>query len=186
MSDRNIRIKNTRIAGMKQFLFIILFSFFSLITVAQTEYAGKVRDSISSEPLERVSVVAYDSKNAVTAYCFSDGSGRFRLIVPSGKTISHVVFSMLGYGKQILAAKQMNNNMVVLMSEQMTELRNVTVRSNGMHLRSDTLSYTVNMFRQSTDRSIADVMSHMPGITVTERYNTVSGKKYLEVLYRGA
>lgn len=168
MSDRNIRIKNTRIAGMKQFLFIILFSFFSLITVAQTEYAGKVRDSISSEPLERVSVVAYDSKNAVTAYCFSDGSGRFRLIVPSGKTISHVVFSMLGYGKQILAAKQMNNNMVVLMSEQMTELRNVTVRSNGMHLRSDTLSYTVNMFRQSTDRSIADVMSHMPGITVTE------------------
>ena len=168
MSDRNIRIKNTRIAGMKQFLFIILFSFFSLITVAQTEYAGQVRDSISSEPLERVSVVAYDSKNAVTAYCFSDGSGRFRLIVPSGKTISHVVFSMLGYGKQILAAKQMNNNMVVLMSEQMTELRNVTVRSNGMHLRSDTLSYTVNMFRQSTDRSIADVMSHMPGITVTE------------------
>lgn len=132
---------------------------------AQTTYQGIVCDSSTNAAIDHASVMAYNGKSIV-AYTFTDSKGRFTITIAEGKKSDRLTFTMLGYRKVDVGCGTFRNGQRIRMAEEMTEIREVTVRTRGIHQRSDTLSYTVNLFKQKQDRSIADVISHMPGVTV--------------------
>lgn len=153
---------------LKRFsVILIIFICFTTSLFAQTAYNGVVRDSISNEGLWHVSIVAYNGRSIV-AYTFTDNNGAFRINIPEGKKATSLTFTNIGYAKKAIDASKFKNGQTILLNEQMTELKEVKVKSNGIHLNNDTLSYTVNMFKQAQDRSIADVLARMPGINVEE------------------
>lgn len=152
---------------MKTFALQLLLICFSIVSYAQTAYKGIVKDSIKNEGLWHVSVVAYNGKSIV-AYTFTDNDGAFRITIPADKKATSLTFTNIGYAKKTIGISTFRNGQTVSLAEQMTELKEVKVKSNGIHLNNDTLSYTVNIFKQAQDRSIADVLARMPGINVED------------------
>src|SRR5690606_23280174 len=64
----------------------------------------------------------------------------------------------------------------LILEEEITELKEVIIKSNPITRKGDTLNYSVNAFSKQEDRTIADVLKNMPGIEVLN-----NGK----ILYQG-
>lgn len=167
MTHTNMKIEHNAQHFLSILLMLMLLAMVPSASHAQTAFQGVVCDSSTNVPIDHVSVMAYNGKS-IAAYTFTDSKGRFTITIAEGKNCDKLTFTMLGYRKVTVGCTTFRNGQRIRMAEEMTEIREVTVRTRGIHQRSDTLSYTVNLFKQKQDRSIADVISHMPGVTVEE------------------
>ena len=57
------------------------------------------------------------------------------------------------------------------------ELKEVSVKSDKVHERGDTVSYVVGAFANSNDRSIGDVIAKMPGFDVDKSSGKISSRR---------
>ena len=149
---------------MARKLLFLAVIFLPLSAVAQS-FHGRVCDDGGAE-LPGVSVVLQTRGGSVVAFTRSHADGTFRLSVPEGKHADSISFSMMGFKKMVYGIKEYRNGRVVKMSEEVTAIREVVVRPDGIRAEGDTLNYLVSVFRQKQDRSIADVIAKMPGLSV--------------------
>lgn len=149
----------------RKFYFLTLLVW-PLSVIAQSYY-GHVCDD-GGEELSGVSVVLQTSGGSVVSFSRSHADGSFRLSVPEGKYADSISFSMMGFKKMVYGIKEYRNGQVVKMSEEVTAIREVVVRPDRIRAEGDTLNYLVSVFRQKQDRSIADVIAKMPGLSVKE------------------
>lgn len=152
---------------MKTTLLSLLLIIASLACKAQ-QINGIVKDSANHKPIDYVSVVVYNASKQPICFQHSDEKGRFSLTVPEGKQGSYITFTILGYAKRTYPITRFKNGQTIWMREAATQIKQVTVKSKRLQLRSDTLVYSVAGFRQKQDRSIADVIAKMPGLKVEE------------------
>ena len=102
-------------------------------------------------------------------------------------------FALMGYAtKDIALTEGLQYNIQLV--EKATQLKEVTVKAEGIRMKGDTISYLVSKFAKTQDKTIADVMKNMPGIEVdregTIKYNGkpinkfyIEGKDMLEGRY---
>lgn len=128
-------------------------------------YSGRVIDG-SGNPLGGVSVMVLDGNSDVAAFASSAGDGHFRVAVPEGRTAGALMFSLMGFAKDTVYVNRFRQGQTVVMREQALAIREVRVEAPRIREAGDTLTYLVNSFMQKQDRSIADVISHMPGLRV--------------------
>ncbi|MCR5313824.1 MAG: carboxypeptidase-like regulatory domain-containing protein [Bacteroidaceae bacterium] len=115
-------------------------------------------------PLEMVSVVLKDSCDSLVGFVRTDQKGKFTIYMDAEKTGFKLSFSFVGYETKDIKLDEFKNNASIVMNEANFVLNEVKVTSKRIEQKSDTLIYSVAGFKQAQDRSIADVISKMPGL----------------------
>lgn len=149
-------------------LALTLILMYSTLGCRAQQLNGIVKDSATHKVLDYVSVVVYNEKKQPLCFQQTNEKGKFSIDVPEGKKPSHITFTILGYAKKTYSINRFKNGQTIMMSEAETQIKEVTIKSKRLQLRTDTLIYSVAGFRQKQDRSIADVIAKMPGLEVSE------------------
>ena len=146
------------------FVFALVFTL-SQGLQAQT-YNGRVTNA-NGKPLASVSVVLKAGK-AVKAFARTAKEGQFSLTNGSNTPADTLQFSLMGYATYRFPTASWTNGQTIVLQEQATLLKEVTVKSAAIAQRGDTLDYFVNAYRQKQDRTISDVLKRMEGIDVNK------------------
>lgn len=119
-------------------------------------------------PLEAVSVVFLEKSNKKPlAFTRTDVNGNF--VLPfSEKKEGMLTFNLLGYAKDTIDVQHFKLGQTIVLKDQSYNLKEVKIKAPRIAQRGDTLTYSVNVFKQQQDRSIADVIAKMPGLQVNE------------------
>lgn len=130
---------------------------------AQTALSGQVYGS-SGKVLPGASIVAYAGDGRILAYTAADKAGHFKLDVPPDA--DHITVTHLGYGPETVMVRDLTDPYRFTLREEPFSIREVAVTAESISESGDTLTYSVASFMEAQDRSIADVISRMPGIEV--------------------
>lgn len=137
---------------------------------AQHTISGTVR-SRSGKPISAIAVMLKNSKGLVVAFDESDKTGRYTITfsdsIPQNGLLLEV--NWLGYKKTEQPLQQGVNEYPLVLEEKIIELKEVMVKSKApLVLKMDTLRFDVDAFSEKEDRSIGDVMKHLPGVFVDD------------------
>lgn len=135
-----------RLPGTGRLLLLILLSFFSFQSMAQTR-SGTVRD-LSGKPLSGVSVQVVGSKNGTN----TDNEGRFKIDAPDKGLL---LFSSVGFSSQQIAVAG-RKDLEIVMTGDVRNLNEVIVVALGLKKESRRLGYsatTVNPQPLAINRS---------------------------------
>ena len=132
--------------------------------------SGVVIDSSQTPIVNATIVVSYSKSNSIIAYAITNKSGEFSLQFPRITSLDtiYIQASALNYEmirKEILSYSSPVK--ITLRSKSIT-LPDVIVKNNKplVKFSGDTLSYTVDSFKNGLDRNIGDVIKKMPGMDV--------------------
>lgn len=150
---------------MNRLAFIVFMLLTSIKLSAQTSFTGTVTNN-EGKMLASVSVMLLDGKGRITGFTKTDKQGHFSIKAPEGKIIESVSFACVGFAKKKLSLSTFKQGMKVVMDEKVQEIKEVTVTPKQFRIKGDTLIYSVLGLRQKQDRTIEDVISRIPGITI--------------------
>lgn len=152
---------------MNKWIVLLAFLIMACAEVVAQSLTGRVVDG-QRAPLEAVSVVLLEkSSKKPLAFTRTDANGRF--VLPfSEKKEGFLTFNLLGYGKDTIDVQYFKSGQSIVLKEQSYNLKEVKIKAPRITQRGDTLTYSVNVFKQQQDRSIADVIAKMPGLQVNE------------------
>ena len=150
---------------------------------AQRSVSGRVTDAESGTPVEAVNVMLrLPDAVSIIAFALTSADGSYKITFNSeADTLLLMVSGFNVASQEMILTKSMNKlDFKVHYSDQ--KIREVVVKADPVKRSSDTLTYYVSSFRDSTDRSIGDVLRKMPGIEVSEsggvKYNGVAINKF--------
>ncbi|MBR6414687.1 MAG: TonB-dependent receptor [Bacteroidales bacterium] len=163
---------------------IFLLAFITIQAYAQSVVRGTVRDA--EGPVAGAFVLGYSGASQ-KAFSYSDSTGRFSLSSRDGSAIDRVSVSMMGYKTAYASVGEQVSGMEIILEPKQMELRSSLVKGDVVEEKSDTLIYYTEAFKDGTERVAGDLLSKLPGITVSSsggiRYNgTAINKFYVEGL----
>jgi hypothetical protein len=141
------------------------------VTHAQQNLKTGQLKTASGETIPDATVLLTNQQGLILKYCNSDGNGKFSFTLPDSAriTLLRIEVTHLGYKKIQQPLTEGKNVFDLILEKKVTELPQVEVRSKAIIDRSgDTLRYNVASFSDPEDRSIGDVLKHMPGISVAD------------------
>lgn len=166
---------------MKRHLLLLLVATFSHFLSAQTVIQGTVLDEQSNAVDAFVSVSPKGSGSMI-AYADTDEKGQYKLEFKSDADSVTVSVSGFGIGNQARMVANRSQRLNFTVKEEMTELKEVSVKAEKIRQNGDTISYNVAAYTEQGDRVIGDVLKRMPGIEVSEsggiKYNGKAIKKF--------
>jgi hypothetical protein len=136
----------------------------------QKQITGQLKNE-AGEVIPYASVLLTNNQGLILNFYNSDGSGKYVLTLPD---TAHTPFlfievNHLGYKKVRQGLTEGKSMYDFVMEKKATALPQVEVRARPVIDRNgDTLSYNVASFTHPEDRTIGDVLRHMPGITISE------------------
>lgn len=161
---------------MKEGIIITIILFVSRFLVAQHIISGSLK-SINGDPIPRVNVTVSEIGNDdILGYNISDNQGKYTLKYKSNEKRLQISVKCMGFQFESKIIENKTQTLDFVLIEKVTELKEVIVKIPPITQFGDTLNYNVQAFAGRNDRSIADVLSKMPGIEVL-----ADGK----VLYQG-
>lgn len=161
---------------MKQFFIfysVFLFSFFGF---SQSTISGKLETS-GGKLISGASVtIRVINTNNIIDYSISNNKGEFSIRINDKTEKLQLKIRSMGYKTVVKTIENKTQTLNFTLEEEITELKEVVVKSFPISRKGDTLNYFVTSFSKQEDRTIADVLNNMPGIEVLE-----NGK----ILYQG-
>lgn len=155
---------------MKKVLFLIICVLLCLQISAQVTVTGHVVDD-ENKPLASVVIKCLNLQHKMRGYTTSSNNGFFSIHAEVGDSLT---FSMLGLQEVHVAVEGNMTPLTIKMCSGAIELKEVSVKSDRVHERGDTVSYVVGAFANSNDRSIGDVIAKMPGFDVDKNSGKIS------------
>lgn len=154
---------------MTLFLFvIILFSIDCTSAFAQDDTISVNRRVMcDTEPVEyAVVAMLQPSDSSIVAYAMTNGNGHYSLKAAS--PLSEVLMKVSGFNirRQVKRIKAVSQTLDFDVEKESITLHEVTVKARKLWGSRDTLNYLVSAYTRDHDRTIGDVLSHMPGITI--------------------
>ena len=137
----------------------------NIVLVEAQELSGTVVDG-RRQPLQEVSIILENDSAGTLAFTFTDEKGNFSIESPEDTTSTRLIFRLLGYETISVGLGTYRDKQTVVMPGTSIQLKEVNVRGHRIVEKGDTLNYLVSGFKQSQDRSIADVIAKMPGLEV--------------------
>lgn len=170
---------------MKRLFFILinLLSFSCLLYSQQITISGTITDNILNEPMQGVLVTLRPAgNNNIIKFAQTSAQGRFEIMLDSFLENHVIHFSMMGFATQTMPLRENQTIYNVQLSEQAMELKEVIVKAPSIRQRGDTITYIIQRFADTQDKTLADVLKKMPGIEVEKsgaiKYNGVSINKF--------
>lgn len=152
---------------MKAFTFFtILFVAITANAAAQSPITGIVVDDADGEPMAGVSVTIRDSIGKIKRFSTTKADGVFKLKAPDSSVGCRIEASLVGYARQSYPLDSISFPLTIRMAAEVYTLNEVSIRDKRLRAQGDTISYNVGSFAQPQDKSIGDVLRHMPGIDV--------------------
>lgn len=139
----------------------------SLNTLAQVNVYGTVIDRETKDSLVDASVIIKGKDGKIKKFEYTKSNGDFSIKIPSVSGCCLEV-TMMGFVKQLLPLDSVLFPLTIYLEAGKTLLKEVTVKADRIREHGDTISYYVDSFAQSQDRSISDVLRRMPGIDVSQ------------------
>lgn len=147
---------------------------------------GGIVDSATKKPLADCQVVLKDSNDVIIQFVRSNENGRYEITVENSPEIvkGALAVSLVGYLGKEKAITPGKNNYDFELAKGNDQLPEVIVRGlKPVTQTGDTISYNVEYFSDSSDRSIGDVMKRIPGIAVDESGRISYNGKPISNLY---
>lgn len=151
---------------------------------SRSDISGAVR-RVAGNGVDFVSVIVSPAdapKNILTS-AFTDEKGRFELSVTSDCDSLILKASSMEIAPTQITIPNRSGNYDIIVETGAVELREVVVKSKKIYSQGDTINYNVGSFLSRTDRSIADVLNKMPGITVSDAGQISYQGKPIKKLY---
>lgn len=159
----------------KRSIFYLAF-ILNIYVYGQTNIKGSLFTN-ENEPVMGATVVLYHTNTKkIIQYDISDENGFYKINFNSNNKDLLIVVKSIGYkeiSKNLINYSQRLN---FILYPEITDLKEVTVKSYRLYKKGDTINYNVKSFSKNEDRTIADVLKNMPGIEVLD-----SGR----ILYQG-
>lgn len=142
---------------------------------------GSVTDKATGKPLPDVIVsLRKDGKTILFTRTSDDGSFKLKANAMPVHAVLH--FSLLNYAPVDVAVSDKRRRYNVQLEERETKLKEVVVKAPDIRQRGDTILYNVASYTNIGDKTLADVLKKMPGMSVSEsgeiKYNGVSINKF--------
>lgn len=150
-------------------------------TISAQKLTGTVKGS--DGVLEGASAIALAEGNKTLAFCITDDKGRYELEIAEGKTAETLNVSFMGYKKKTIPMSEVKDGMTITLENGDFKLKEVKVKADRIVRQQDTITYSVAGFKQEQDRSIADVISKMPGMEVKANGQIVYQGKPINKFY---
>lgn len=151
---------------MRNFICLLVMSLFVLSGAnAQKRYKGRVVDE-AGHSIQDVNVVIYQENSLIVNSVFTDEDGCFDIVCLKDVKPAFIGFVMMGYETRQMRVDEFIDNQTFTLKSKVFALKEVNVRPDKITQNNDTLVYHVLSFKQSQDRSIADVIAKMPGLEV--------------------
>lgn len=155
----------------------ILFSLLVCLLYSQSiTISGTVTNKDTNDPISNVLVsIRPVGENRIVRYTITSADGKFDISIASFPENHVLHFAMMSYSPNtvLISPGQLVYN--VQMTMQPMELKEVLIKAPNIDQRGDTTTYYVENFADIQDKTLADVLKKMPGITVEEsgqiRYN---------------
>ena len=161
---------------MKQPLILTFIVFFHFYGFTQTIISGKLKD-FNGKSISGASVtIRVLNTDNILDYNISNNKGEFVISVNTKITKIQLKIRSMGYKTVVKTIENKTQKLNFVLEEEITELKEVIVKSFPISRKGDTINYFVNSFSKQEDRTIADVLKNMPGIEVLD-----NGK----ILYQG-
>ncbi|MFT4031056.1 MAG: carboxypeptidase-like regulatory domain-containing protein [Siphonobacter sp.] len=146
------------------FCFLFFFDSFS----QSLEIYGSVKNELG-EPLFGATISIVNDNNKVIQFKISDKNGTFSLKINDNLKNLTIVVRFLGYAESRVLITNDKKEYVFRLTPQETTIKEVVVKETLKVKHSgDTTTYNVEAFSNKTDRSIGDVLSRIPNITVLD------------------
>lgn len=138
-----------------------------LMTMAQVDVRGTVIDRETKEPLASASVIVKGADGKIKKFASTKADGAF-VMQMSEITECRLEVTMMGFIRQSLSLDSVSFPLTVYMEPGTMQLKEVAVKADRIREQGDTITYNVESFAQSQDRTIGDVLRRMPGIDVAD------------------
>ena len=170
---------------MFQKVAVALFLLCYTINYSQNTIAlnGKIIDEKTSLPLESATIYLKNvSDAAVLDYTISDKNGNFVLKIKKSENPVVFIVSYIGYtdySEQLANLKQDKNFKFVKLSENVSTLDEVVVKSEAppIRIKKDTLEFNASSFKVRPDANVEALLKHLLGVVIDEDGKiTVNGK----------
>lgn len=151
---------------MKPFFCGVIFLFFGMIS-AQNTITGRLTNE-KGKPVYGVSVTLGSlSSESIIAYDLSDEKGMYHITFSTTENLLNLNLQKIGFKPISVTVPNQNLLKDFALKKVPISLDEVVVVSRPIEKKGDTLRYRVRSFANALkDRSIADVLDNMPGISV--------------------
>lgn len=176
---------------MQKWLLLLLLSTKCFCAVAQERLniSGFVRDSLNAPiPFAQVYVQKTDS-SSIIAYGSTYSEGAFKFSAPMLKNFI-VKANVLGFEAKVIRFENNDKTAIVAnfnLNPKTFTLKETIVKANSTIQKSDTTTFSADKFRDSTDRTLEQVLAKLPGVEVDKNTGaiTVQGKSIKKILFEG-
>lgn len=154
---------------MQRLLYTILYVVLAVHASAQTMVTGRVTD-LQNKPVSDV-IVKLVSGNKTLAFTSSNAQGEYSLEVknaPSGEVT--LQFTHISYEKESerLSFKEKAVKVDMILTPKSISLKEVTVKTDPLRQRGDTLSHNLASFLGKGDVTLEDGLKRLPGVDVAQ------------------
>ena len=151
-----------------KYIFSFLLIFITGFVQAQTIIKGTVLGE-SGKPETNINVaVGEKGSNLMSAYSMTDNRGQYKLEY-KGKSDSLAVWiSGFNIKKETKIVANRNQEVNFYIEMETIVLNEVKIKPPKIRQTGDTLSYSVDSFKDENDRTIGDVLKKLPGIEVKD------------------
>ena len=148
------------------FAIVSIFLFTGTTIKAQFIFSGLITNHLN-QMVVSASVTLSDTLNGnILAYGISNAKGEYKIEITSSLKVFVIQVRAFNYATETRTIPNQTADYNFTLTPKPTELPNVVVKPNPISQKGDTINYVVSAFADQKDRSIADVLSKIPGIEV--------------------
>lgn len=132
------------------------------------EVRGVVLDKDDNSPIAGVIVQVKDSSDATIRYTITNDKGAFSIKYNTQNLDFMLNFQCMSYRSHKLELNKIISPIIVHLTPQPTQLKDVIVKAPDIEQCNDTLTYYMGKYVRPQDKNISDVLKRLPGIKIEE------------------
>jgi len=145
---------------------------FSKLT-AQTRIEGFTKNNIGIAIPYVTLTINYSDTSKISAFGFSDATGKFSIIIKDSITHCTVNATLLGFAKvckSLNIEKNKSNTLDFDLTEEAIDIKSLTIKASRppVKTRPDTTTFRVKSFIDSSEHVVEDVLRKLPGIQIDD------------------
>ena len=150
---------------MKKYITLCLLILLVQSICAQRIVEGVVTDE-GGHPVSAAIIKTVDAITKKTLhFCQTDAKGKFAITAQAGNILS---ISAISYKKQELKVSMDMPAQHITLEEDIKTLSEITVKAKPIKIKGDTIQYLLTTYKKAGDRTLGDVLAHVPGFAVNK------------------
>lgn len=174
--------QNLNIIVLKNFILI----FFSFLFIGTTSAQKRIEGTViyNNNQIENATIqILNPTDSSLIGYTFSAENGHFQIEINTQHNELLLLAKHLSYGEQSRIIINKNQFLTIALNGKVIEIPAVKINSSTHSIKGDTLTYILNAFANSKDRTLSDVLKKLPGVDVDANGAIKYNGRYINKFY---